>query len=50
MVLKPGVEGQFFLKGSKLGRDKNSETLEFQAFSSRDLYGKDAQSFAKYFQ
>ena len=30
MFLKPGVEVQSFLKGSKLSRDKNSETPNFK--------------------
>ena len=40
MVLKPGVEGQFFLKGSKLGRDKNSETPNFKHFRPETSMGK----------
>ena len=32
MFLKPGVEVHFYLKGSKLSRDKNSETPNFKHF------------------
>ena len=32
MFLKPGVEVQIFLKGSKLSKDKNSETPNFKHF------------------
>ena len=40
MFLKPGVEVQFFLKGSKLSRDKNSETPNFKHFRPETSMGK----------
>ena len=40
MFLKPRVEVQFFLKGSKLGRDKNSETPNFKHFRPETSMGK----------
>ena len=40
MFLKPGVEVQFFLKGSKLSRDKNSETPNFKHFHPETSMGK----------
>ena len=40
MFLKPGVEVHFFLKGSKLSRDKNSETPNFKHFHPETSMGK----------
>ena len=40
MFLKPGVEAQIFLKGSKLSRDKKSETPNFKRFHPQTSMGK----------
>ena len=40
MFRKSGVEVQFFLKGSKLSRDKNSETPNFKHFRPESSMGK----------
>ena len=40
MFLKPGFEVQFFLKGSNLSRDKNSETPNFKHFHPETSMGK----------
>ena len=40
MFLKSGVEVNIFLKGSKLSRDKNSETQNFKHFRPETFMGK----------
>ena len=40
MLLKPGVEVHFLLRGSKLSRDKNSETPNFTHFHPKTSMGK----------
>ena len=39
MFLKPGVEVHFFLKGSRLSRDKNSKTPNFKHFQPETSMG-----------